>query len=251
MALKWLTAEEMVAISAAWVVADQAGRAAIEKIPLLAVLLPNLEKVHDDLVALRSKEPPNVAAISQKELEVDAKHDALVRGMVGTLTMLAPISDDREELLAIRDKLFPEGASHTQLSYRGEAGHAAVIAAQIDDAMKARLKAIAVHKKTMFDLVTAWIETGKQLGQLEEDKARLGGNSPSLGAELQTARTAWLRMAKALLSNAKLAEIDSATDQVLFSPLRKAEQAAESRAHGKPAPAPVPAPAPASDPTKS
>jgi hypothetical protein len=249
MALKWLTAEEMVAISAAWVMAEQAGRAAIEKVPLLAALLPNWEKVHGALVALRSKEAPNIAAISQKELEVDAKHDALVRGMVGTLTMLAPISDDREELLAIRDKLFPDGASHTQLSYRGEAGHVAVIASQIDDAMKARLKAIAVHKKTMLDLVMAWIETGKQLGQLEEEKARLGGSSPSLGAEMQTARTAWLRTAKALIANAKLAEIDSATDQVLFSALRKAEQAAESRAPGR-APAPAPDPAPASDPSK-
>jgi hypothetical protein len=206
MALKWLTAEEMVAISAAWVMADQAGRAAIEKTPLLAALLPNLEKVHAAIVALRSKEAPRLRAISQKETEVDAKHDALVRGMVGTLTMLAPVSDDREELLDIRDKLFPDGLGHTKLSYRGEAGHVAVVAKQLDDTMKARLKAIAVHKKTMLDLALVWIEAGTQLGQLEEEKARLAEASPSLGAETHSARTAWIRLAKALMANAKLAE---------------------------------------------
>jgi hypothetical protein len=244
MALKWLTAEEMVAISAAWVMADQAGRAAIEKIPILSALLPNLENVHAAIVSLRSKEAPNLGAISQKEAEVDARHDALVRGMYGTLTMLAPISDDREELLAIRDRLFPERLGHTQLSYRGEAGHVAVIDAQLDAAMKARLKAIAVHKKTMLDLVMAWIETGKQLGRLEAERALLAGISPSLGGEMQSTRSAWLRVTNALMANAKLAEIDSATDQLLFSALRIAERAAESRAHGKAAPVPT------SEPTK-
>jgi hypothetical protein len=242
MALKWLTVEEMVALSAAWVMADQAGRAAIENIPLLAALLPNLEKGHADLVVLRSREAPRISAISQKETEIDAKHDALVRGMVGTLTMLAPVSDDREELLALRDKLFPIGLGHTKLSYRGEAGHVAMIDKQLDDTLKARLKAIAVHKKTMLDLVLAWIETGYELGQLEEEKARLSETSPSLGAETQSARTVWIRLAKALLANAKLAGVDEATDQLLFAALRTAERAAESRAHGKPAPAPAPAP---------
>jgi hypothetical protein len=245
MALKWLTAEEMVAISAAWVTANQEGRAAIERIPVLKGLLPNLEKVHAAMVQLRSREAPRLSAISQKETEIDAKHDMLVRGIVGTLTMLAPVSDDREELLAIRDKLFPEGLAHTKLSYRGEAGHVAVAAEQLDDAMKARLKAIAVHKKTMLDLVVAWIETGDQLRMLEDEKARLSETSPSVGAETQATRMAWGRLAKAMMVNAKLAEIDDATDQLLFSALRTAERAAESRAHGKVVPAPVAPVAPA------
>jgi hypothetical protein len=245
MALKWLTAEEMVAISATWVTAGEEARAAIEKVPLLAALLPSLEQGHGDLVQLRAKEGPRLRAISQKEAEIDARHDGLVRGIVGTLTMLAAVSDDGEELLAIRDKLFPEGLGHTKLSYRGEVGHAAVIGKLIDDSMKARLKAIAVHKKTMEDLVLAWLSTASQLGQLEEEKARLAESSPSVGAETQTARTAWIRLAKGLMSNAKLARLDDATDQLLFSALRTAERAAESRARGRAAPTPpVPPPAP-------
>lgn len=242
MALKWLTAEEMVAISAAWVMADGQGRAVLAKIPLLAALLPSLDKMHAELVQLLTREAPKFRAISQRQSELDAKHDALVRGIHGTLTMLAPVSDDREELLAVRDKLLPDGLGHTKLSYRGEAGHVAVIAKQIDDAMRARLKAITVHKKTLHDLVVAWVDTGTQLGQLEDEKARFAETSPSLPAEIQTARTAWIRMAKALMTNAKLAEIDDSADQLLFSALRTAERNAESRARGKSvAPAPSPA----------
>jgi hypothetical protein len=208
---------------------------------LVAALLPNLEAGHGDLVQLLAKEPPKLRAISQKESEVDAKHDALVKGIVGTLTMLAPLSDDREELLALRDKLFPEGPLHTKQSYRGEAGHAAVIAKQLDDTLKARLKSIVVHKQTMLDLVLAWTDTGSELMRLEDEKARLSETSPSLGFEMQTARSSWLRLAKALMANAKLAKIDDATEQILFSTLRTAERAAANRAHKSPA-APVPTP---------
>jgi hypothetical protein len=248
MALKWLTAEEMVAISAAWVMADGQGRAALAKIPLLAALLPRLDKMHMGLVQLLAKEAPRLRVISQKQSELDAQHDALVRGIHGTLTMLAPVSDDREELIAVRDKLLPDGLGHIKLTYRGEAGHVAVVAKQIDDAMKARLQAITVHKKTLGDLVVAWLETGMQIGQLEDEKARLAEASPSLPAEIQTARTAWIRMAKAVMANAKLAELDDSTDQLLFSALRTAERNADSRARGKsvaPAPAPVTPAAPA------
>jgi hypothetical protein len=226
--------------------ADGQGRAVLAKIPLLAALLPNLDKMHGDLVRLLAKQLPKLRAISQKQSELDARHDALVRGIYGTLTMLAPVSDDQEELLAVRDKLLPDGLGHTKLSYRGEAGHVAVIAKELDDAMKARLKAIAVHKKTLDDLVVAWLDTGTQLGQLEDEKARLAETSPSLPAEIQAGRMAWIRMAKALMTSAKLAEIDDGTDQLLFSALRTAERNADSRAHGKSV---TPAPAAAGTPT--
>lgn len=245
MALTLLTAEEMVMISAAWVMADEEGRKAIARIPLIAVLLPNLEKAHNAILTLRSKEPPNIGAISAKESEVDAEHDALVRAIYGVLTVLAPVSPDHDELIALRDKLFPEGLTHTQLSYRGEVGHAAVIAAQLDDAMKARLAAIPVHKGTLLDLVLSWLDSAKQLGQLEEERGRMTGISPSLPAEMRSARSAWIRMTKALMANARIAELDAATDQLLFAALRRAERAAESRAPARAVAAPEPPPSPA------
>ena len=246
MALKWLTAEEMVAISSGLIGAGEPGRTAMEKIPLLALPFPDSEKAHNGIVSLRTKEPPKIRAILQKEGDLDARHDDLVRGIHGAMTAMAPLTADREKLLAVRDKLLPDGLSHTELSYRGEAGHCAVIASQLDDAMKARLRAITIHKKTLLDLATVWLDTGSQLGQLEDERARLTEGAPSLGADMQKARLEWMRVMKALMANAKLAEIDSATDQLLFSTLRTAERASESRAHNKvPAPAPAPAPTPA------
>lgn len=245
MALRWLICDEMIGISTGWITVGERARAVIEKTPLLAVLLPHLEEAHEALVDLRAKAEPDTAALSKKAGEVDARHDALVRGMYVTLTMLAPISDDSAELLGIRDQLFPEALGHTQVSYRGEAGYAKVVESHLDDAMKARLKAIVMHKKTMLDLVTVWLDSGRELGRLEDERDRLVGTSPSLGAEMQTARREWLRLAKALMANAKLAKLTSADDEALFSTLRKTERSAESRAPEKPAPAPAPAPVPA------
>jgi len=190
MAFKWLTAEEMVAISSGLIGVGEPGRAAMEKVPLLALLCPALEKAHNSIVSLRTKEPPKIRAISQKEGEVDARHDDLVRGIHGTLSAMAPMTDECEELISIGDKLLPDGLTHTKLSYRGEAGHCAVIASQLDDAMKARLRAITIHKKTLLDLVTAWLDTGSQLGQLEDEGARLAEGASSLGAEMEKARLA-------------------------------------------------------------
>jgi hypothetical protein len=203
----------------------------MEKIPLLALPFPDSEKAHNGIVSLRTKEPPKIRAILQKEGDLDARHDDLVRGIHGAMTAMAPLTADREKLLAVRDKLLPDGLSHTELSYRGEAGHCAVIASQLDDAMKARLRAITIHKKTLLDLATVWLDTGSQLGQLEDERARLTEGAPSLGADMQKARLEWMRVMKALMANAKLAEIDSVTDQVLFSTLRTCPSARPQSRH--------------------
>jgi len=58
MALKRLTAQEMVQLSAPWISAKDPARAALEKVPLLAALLPQIPKAHDDgsrVVSTRSR----------------------------------------------------------------------------------------------------------------------------------------------------------------------------------------------------
>ena len=167
--------------------------------------------------------------------------------MYGTLPMLAPISSAPQELLDLRDKLYPQGLEHIKMSYRAEVGHAALVAAQMDEALQARLKAVTLHQTTLFDMYNEWQSAAQLLGQLEDERVRLSGASPSVAGEVSAARNRWIRMAKALMANAKIAEVDAATDTLLFSALRAAERAAENRVHGhaEPAPAPVPAPAPA------
>jgi hypothetical protein len=229
MVLRLLTAEEMVAISAAWVMADEAGRAAIEKVPLLAALLPSMEKVHSAIFALRAKEPSGLGTLRERENETDARHDALVHVIFDSLTMLSTVSPQAQELRSLRDKLFPEGLSHTKKSYRGEVGHAALVASQMDDATRAKLKAVALHEGTLLDYYDRWQAAAKQLDDLEEERATLTKTSPSVAFELRAARNAWVRMTRVLLTNAEVAGIDAATDDLLFSTLRSAERAASSR----------------------
>ena len=76
-----------------------------------------------------------------------ALSDALVRGIYGSLTMLAQVSSTSDELLGLRDLLFPEGAAHTQKTYRGEAGHAALVAARLDANLQAKRPTIASGRR--------------------------------------------------------------------------------------------------------
>ena len=189
MALRRLTVEEMIQFSTPWITEGNAARAAIEKVPLLAALLPQLQGAHSAIFAVRAQsEDPKVQRLSQQEADIDVKHDNLVRGIFGALTMLAQVSSASDELLRLRDFLFPEGASHTQKTYRGEAGHAALVGSRLDADMNARLKAISLQEKNLLDLVEEWLGVAKQLGDLEEERARLSPPSSSTAAEINNAR---------------------------------------------------------------
>lgn len=135
-----LTAEEMSQISWPWVAEGTPARAAIEKIPLLAALGPQVQSAHAGLLALRaSVEDPKVRELSERQAVLDADHDQHVRGMYNVLTSLAQVSAGASELLALRDQLFPEGLAHVKLSYRGQAGHGAMVEARLDDNLRTRL----------------------------------------------------------------------------------------------------------------
>ena len=243
MALRWLTLEEMTEIWAGWLATGSAGRTAIEKVPLLAALLPKLDGGFAKILALRSSEDPRLRGLAEKAAALDAKHDGYVRGIYGALTALAPLSGAADELLGLRDKLFPEGLAHTQKSYRGEAGHAALVASQVGDITKERLKAVTLHKTNLLELYNQWQTVARQLGDLEKERAGLAQGSPSPARETYAARLTWLRLTKTFLSNAEVAGLDAETDNLLFSALHAAEQAAESRIRdGRPQPAPAPTP---------
>jgi hypothetical protein len=246
MALKRLTVQEMVQLSKPWITPSDPGRTAIEKIPLLAALLPRIEAAHNAIFAIQVEtEDPKTKALSEQEAELDAEHDTLVRGVYGALSMISEVSTQKDELLRLRDLILPEGLEHARKTYRGEAGHAALVAARLDDATRARLKNIVLHDKTLLELVDAWLTAAKELGDLEEERARLAAPAASNAAQINDARIGWVRVANALVANAELAGIDPDTDRTLFSALRAAERTADGRRRPHPEPpAPVP-PAPA------
>jgi hypothetical protein len=147
-------------------------------------------------------------------------------------------------MLDLRDTLFPEKLKHMHKSYRGEVGHAVLVAKQMDETMVARLKAVQLHDKTLFDMFTAWQGTAGQLAELEEERARLSQAMPSAAKEISTARRDWIRVVKAFLACADVANLAAETDNLLFAPLRAAEQVAVNRRRNKPAVAPSPSVSP-------
>jgi hypothetical protein len=233
MALNRLTVEEMNQISEPLVAPGGAARAAIEMVPLLAALLPQLQAAHAGIFALRAPlEDPKAREMSGRLAALDIEHDTRVRGIHGALTGLAQVSGAGTELLALRDQLYPQGLGHTQLTFRGQAGHGAMVAARLDSALEARLKAVTLHDRNLLDLVKEWQSVAKQMGQLEDERARLLPNATP-AADIIKARLAWVRVMNALLANADLAGIDEATDHLLFDPLRAAEKAASNRGKSK------------------
>jgi len=246
MALKRLTAQEMVQLSTPWVTASDPARAVLERVPLLAALIPQITAAHSALFAIQV-EPgdPKAKILSDAAATLDATHDGLVRGIHGTLTVLAQVSSASEELLRLRDLLLPEGLTHTQLTYRGEAGHAALVASRLDDALRARLKSIVLHDKNLLELVETWLATATQLGALEEQRARLSAPAATTAAQVSAARMTWVRVANALVANSELVGLDNDSDRKLFAALRAAERTADTRRKPSAEP-PPPAPSAAS-----
>ncbi len=242
MSLKRLTTDEMNQLTAPLVTQGNPARAALEKVAVLASLMPQLVAAHEAVLAVRTVvEDPKLRELSAREAELDAEHDDRVRGIYNALTALAQVSGSGAELTRLRDMLFPDGLEHTRRTYRGEAGHAAAVANRLDADMQSRLKAVDLHDRNLLDLVNAWLAAARELGELEDQRARLSP-APSTTAEITAARTTWIRVVNALVANAELAGLEAETDRLLFSALRAAEKTAQARGRGKANPAPAPAP---------
>lgn len=260
MALKRLTSEEMLHISASWVDAKGPSKAIILACADTAPSFPRIQAAHNLLTSLAQPvgTSQRLAAISAELSEVDARHDDIVRGvnshLTGGATLLGTAEDAGKALLALRDKLLPDGLESINKSYRAEAGQAKQLAERLTKELRAELAAIIVgpktDKQTLADYVDEWLALGKRLGALQDERDRLE-NGASTSA-LNDARLAWIRAVNALVANAELANLDDATMSILFGPLNAAERAAERRGKSGKSQAPAspqPQPAPVEKPT--
>lgn len=251
MALRNLTVEEMVALSAGWVGAGNAAHRLLKSHTRLVALLPDLERVHNAIYSVTPQLlDPRKAELSQRAVALDARHDQIVRGIYGVLTAYAPLAEDASESLELRDALIPGGLSAvTQISFRGQAGYASLLRDRLTPELRKRLKAFSLPKGSLLDRVETWLETAQKLGELEEERARIeASEGPSLGRQTVEARNLWIRVVNAFLSLAALADLDSKDDLILLGPLRDAEARADARSlrrktGAEPTPAVVPVPA--------
>lgn len=250
MALKRLTTAEMVQISDPWTTNGTAARKAIQSVPELAGLLSRVDAAHAALHAARpAPDDPRLAQLSAEAAELDARHDALVRGVdlvLEGVALLAGQGERASELEAARAVLTPEGLSIVSTTYRNEAGAAALLKSRLpkEAGTKAALASIAVDKKkTLASFVNERIEVAHALGALEDERATLleAPAETNAGATV-AARNAWIRAVNALVANAELAELPAEQNTLLFSALRQVEAKANRRGKAPPD-APVVGPA--------
>jgi len=247
MALKRLSTAEMVQISGPWVTNGTPARKGLQALPECVGILPRVEEAHKQLHGARPGQgDARAAAISAEAAEIDARHDAVVRGVDLVLDGIALLLGEggrAREIDAARSILTPEGVSIISTSYRNEAGAAALLASRLGRApdVTKLLASIVVDKKTtLASFVNERIALGERLGELEDERAqlRLAATESSAVANVN-ARNAWIRAVNALIANAELAGIPPEQDAMLFGALREAKTKANRR--GK-APAVEPTP---------
>jgi len=255
MALKRLTSAEMVNVSTPWTTNGTPVRRTMQSIAVLAGLLPNVDTVHKQLLGARPVESdPRLAEITTEAAEVDARHDALVRGTDQVLSGAALLAGDgarAREIEAARSVLTPEGLGLVSTSYRNEAGAATVLKARLakEPGVKAVLASIVVDKKApLTSFVNERIQVADKLGKLEDERAQLLSTRVVLDSTANVdARNAWIRTVNALLANAELADLTEDEYNTIFGALRQVEAKADRRGRAAPA-EPTPGPADPSEP---
>lgn len=232
MALKYLTLDEMIDLSHAWVNPQNDAHRCIARQAKLSALLDDLARAHARLLEVPPPpESPQRDALAAEASAKDAEHDRLAGGIYGLLTALGQLDPQGAELLALRDTLMPEGLSKVvHGSYRAQAGNARRVRAQLNAELRAGLKRVHLRRGTLLDHVEAWLDAGEALGALEEQRSRLDAASvPGPGRALNDARNVWIRTVNALESLAALAELDADSERLVFGALREAEARAVQR----------------------
>jgi hypothetical protein len=232
MALKNLSLEEMTAVSLSWVSPENPARKAIQGVPRLAGMLPDVERAHALIFAVTPKpEDPRRAELARRATEADAEHDQLAGAIYGILTEHARLDPNGAELLTLRDRLMPGGLGKVvNASYRGEAGFGRLVRERITPAVRTELEKIPLRQGNLYQQVEAWLACAERLGALEEERSRFDTSaSPSLGRQSAEARSSWIRVVNAFESVSALAELDAHTERLVFGPLRDAAIKADLR----------------------
>jgi hypothetical protein len=240
-AVKHIDPLEMIQLTGTWEDPASEARAAILAVPDLVPLFGRMHVAHVGLAdAMQPAQTAAVKAIIAEQATLDLRHDTVIRGIWYFLGALGDLLGGAQAvaLIALRDKLIPDGLSSTQKTYRAESGQAAQLSGRLTPEIKAELDSIKVGPASasvsLLDFVNEWIAAGAKLGELEDKKvALLTPPEKSAAQTLIDAKNLWIRTMNALVANAELAGVDDATMQLVFGPLWAAEKAADKKARGK------------------
>lgn len=249
MGLRRLTSGEMTHTTATWVDPRHRHHQLLAAAPEVAVLLPHLTKAHKNLLSCQPSMPIQSATLAQKADELDAQHDDLVRGvhaLFSALTFLSASPTDRQEWLALRDKLFPEGLSVVSRSYADEAGQAALAMARLTADDRKRMKSMTFGDGNLLALVDQYGLVARKLGDAATAKATPAA-AVSSRADSAAARNQWIRLVSAILAAIEMTDASADIVREVVSPLRELLRRADRRrapTDSTPAPSPAPSGAP-------
>lgn len=243
--LKNLTDDEMIEASGAFLAKDRK-RPLLERLPLLAAMLPSLEAAHEGLLASDGAPADDGhdaerARLYKEGVATDARHDRKGGGVFHLLTALSMLTDDADDaaaLLALRRRLFPDdNLMVLKASWRGEAGNALRITTKVlvDREVTGALKAIPLGaRRTLLDSVREFTEAGARLGEIEDQrdalqKAAVAQSEPAAPSRMSL-RNRWVSVVGTMvqLVDDVLRLEGSARDQLLGA-LEAVEAKADAR----------------------
>lgn len=234
MAYNHMTVAEMITISGKWVDKEGKDRKLLASKPETDCLLPHLDSAHNTLLGLMPIDDSVLRKLSKDQGTLDGFFDDLVRGGWGVLTSVAAVVKDpqiREKLLKIRDDLFPTGLSLVKASYREEAGSSVIMKERMTTDAQALLSKLTFPGGTVLDVINELIETGTELGKLEDQRAteqdRITGSAP---ADILKARNRWIRIVRSVCNALELTDLDTERVDALLAPLNETAKAADLRA---------------------
>ena len=233
-----LTAETMTAISGAWL--DPAReRPLLMRLPRVAPLVVNVEAAHQGIVRYQEPRPkvsPEVAALTQRTMELDARHDRLARGLYDVLdglSTLAENADDAQGWQDLQRELFPQGKRIVFRSYVDQAGEAERVDERLSEASRRRLEKFTLGGVPLMHYVREWQAAAKELGEVEQRRLVLAKEPPERPT-LREVRNAWIAAVKAVVAMLEWeTELSEAERGRILEPLETALARAEAKKRAK------------------
>lgn len=244
--LKHLSTEEMIALLTP-LVRSSKRRKAFLSIPEIAVLDAKAKVAHTALVACQPASLhalPELKEISERGNRLDILHDDLARAVSIGLEAYAaqlrtaepPAPGVADQCIVAQHLIFPTGLTITSASWLAEAGNAERVSRLIhhDEPWIADLlRSIpASGGRTLYGLTLRWIDSGKGLGEMEQQRdlilAKRAGQKASLKSP-QEARNLFFRTVSAILYNLDLSDAPADVIELVRGPIVRASDRAGKR----------------------
>ena len=228
MTFRDMTSQEMLATTRTWVNTDHPAHKALMARPLTAAMMPEVAGAHE---GLEQAVHPNLSSVltelARQSLIKDDLHDNLIRCLDARLLseiLRAPSNAAAAPFIRLRTLFMPEGVSLVQKSYAHEVTHAREVAEKLTAEQRAFLQTIPMVEGTLDDVVTDYLATAEQLGELERQRREMDDARPDRGNVLH-ARNQWIRAVALVMTAADVLGTEHSEIHELALAVKQAKKA--------------------------